>query len=351
LITRLPIQGGLLTLALLVSVAVVVLTCQLASIDPISRWILAVQNGGPQRPTRVIQPRRPKPIGIYQFDPLCGYGHIPNSQGHHDVARRTVTYTIDGDGCRMTPTPTAAQGTILITGGSFTFGYGVEDDECFPGILASRTWPNWKVQNRGVCGYGTSHCYLILSSALENPGTELPSLVLYAMIPDHVRRNYLRKSWVDNIGIGSFVADSTHHSEKDRRGHPHFELDAGQLVFQGLIGPEDALQDTPCMCYPELMLTKAFLSEMHGKCAEKNVPFVVVLLPEEGILRATHASLKAMIDALGILCLDLSDIPLKSHIWRGHPNSDCHELFAEAISDSFIIDMLPASIENRPDAN
>ncbi len=347
LIARLPVQGGLLTLTLLMSITVVALTSHFASIEPVSRWVLALQPGGLERPDRPRVPRpRQKPIGIYQFHPRYGYGHIPDSQGQHEMPQFRVTYTIDSEGCRVTPTPEVSRGEILITGGSFTFGYGVEDDECFPARLAREHWPTYKIQNHGVSGYATSHAYLIVSDALQRAG-ELPKVVIYAMILDHVRRNYLRESWVSHISQCVSLRGQAVDSTKARRGHPHFELVDGDLVDRGVIDLKDAVPDEPCLCYTELMLTKAFLDGMNRQCSAKGIPFVVVLLPENRINDRVLPIVQEILGTLRIPCLDLSGMPLETLRGDGHPSPKTHRRFAEAIADSLISDWLPAAGESR----
>ena len=69
-------------------------------------------------------------IGIWRTDPVFGYAHVPSTEGHHVLPESfDVVYTIDGSGNRVTPRTTAPLARILVLGGSFSFGHGVEDDE------------------------------------------------------------------------------------------------------------------------------------------------------------------------------------------------------------------------------
>ena len=71
-----------------------------------------------------------------------------------------VTYTIDGDGFRTTPSRPDAKHTIYIFGDSFTFGQGVDDEETFSSILSSDwLYEDYKVVNAGVNGYGITQMY------------------------------------------------------------------------------------------------------------------------------------------------------------------------------------------------
>jgi hypothetical protein len=107
---------------------------------------------------------------------------------------------------------------------------------------------------------------------------ELPVLILYAMIPDHVRRNYLRKSWVGHVMHGRPIGGD---SDRMLRGHPHFEVIDGRLVSRGLITDIlYAIEDSEALRYAEAAVTESFLVEMHAVSFAKNVPFAVIVLPE-----------------------------------------------------------------------
>lgn len=333
LIAGIPIRVGLGVSVSLISASCVLVVCHFLSINLVPSWMAELLPGARAKVRAPIARREVKTIGIYQFDPVCGFGHKPGSQGIHE--RFTVTYTLDDQGCRVTPTPAMPEGTVVITGCSFTFGYGVEDSECYPAILAREHWSNLKVRNRAVCGYGTVHAYLQVLTELEHEDHGLPSLVLYAMIPDHVRRNYLRESWVGHVTRGRFLRGEPADLLSARRGHPHFELIDGELVSKGLIDFEDAVEDSPCLRYPEAVLTEAFLVGTYQRCSDKGVPFVVVLLPEGFPNETNLASIRKMLKQHAIPNLDLSDLPMQTLADGLHPNQVAHRSFAEEIARSF----------------
>lgn len=352
LMTKLPAQAGLFLLTLLVSLGAGVLVCHFASLGPVPDWLAALRRGPVPKTRPIARTRRAiKTIGIYRFDPRYGYGHIPDSRGRHESAYFKVTYTIDDQGCRATPTPESPRGTILITGGSFTFGLGVQDSECFPAILAREYWTDYKVRNRAVCGYGTVHAYLAVSDALTSADRDLPALVIYAMIPHHVQRNYLRRSYIGHLAEGYFLRGRSADPSRDRRGHPHFEIEDGRLISHGLAFLDDAIHDSPCLRYPEFALTQAFLTEMRSRCADKQVPLFVVLLPENGSSEdeETEAKLKTMLPRLRLPHVDIAEMPLEKLRGDNHPNPASHRRFAEAIAQSPIAEVLIANgPQNEP---
>ncbi len=339
-------QAGLFTLTFAIALAAALVTCHCLSINLIPAWMWPDQPEPDARPVAAAPTRPLNPIGIWQFDERYGYDHVPNRQGVHRAPQFDVTYTIDGDRCRVTPTPDVPEGRVFITGCSYTFGHGVEDDECYPAVLAARHWPSYKIQNRAVCGYGTVHAYLLVSDELDAPDRDPPSLVIYAMIPDHLRRNYLRKSYVRHIVANPFFRKRSLDPLVERRGYPHFELVDGKLESRGLIEEEGALKDSPLLKYAEISLTEAFLSEMHKKCSEKGAPLVIVLLPQR--MSYDWGDVRYVLGKLDIPCLDVSDVPLETISGDGHPSAKDHERIADAIAASFITDVLYPDRQSRP---
>lgn len=202
-------------------------------------------------------------IGIWQADTQLGYAHVPLKVGRHQTDEFDVLYSIDARGCRVTPDPVKAHGTVLVLGDSFTFGHGVNDAEAYPALLAN-TWTGYKVRNCAGMGWGTAQAALVLDDALP----EKPSLILYAWIWPDLYRNYLRRSWLETL------------SRYGRR-NAYFDLVDGRAVSKGTAGPENSIaDDAPGLADKERNLTYALIRHMAEAAA--SVPFHVVILPYGG---------------------------------------------------------------------
>lgn len=118
-------------------------------------------------------------IGIWQEDPVYGWNHQPGSRGHHRLDPDfDVHYSIDLDGHRRTGPP-SDKPKIVALGGSFTFGYGVDDVQTYSALL-ERSLGDYDVINAGAMAWGTTHAWLKLQDILATD-TEV-RLVLYGFI-------------------------------------------------------------------------------------------------------------------------------------------------------------------------
>lgn len=93
---------------------------------------------------------------------------------------------VDPDGGRFTRS--AAQGQpVWFLGGSFTFGWAVDDAQPFPQVFADAR-PDRPVKNYAVPGYGTVQSYLAYQQRMVNNPAR-PADVVYGFIERHVERN------------------------------------------------------------------------------------------------------------------------------------------------------------------
>lgn len=265
---------------------------------------------------------------IYVSDDRFGYSPKKNSTVFKNCWTSQVQYTIGPNSERVIPTPQDSRGQILFLGGSETFGSCVADHENYPYILATEYWKDWQVQNRAVSGWATHQAYMALSDSIKSKHP--PSLVMYGMTPDQIRKNYLRKSGWQN-------------TSESWRQVPHFELIQGDLVFQGVVGPSAGIEAGLALRTKENEMTAAYLSAMQRMCHEKNIPFVVIFLPpsDRYPLSVFNHFYQANIRFLDLTALEIEGLnPGKDT----HPNPDDHRRIAAAIASSFISDIL-ASLE------
>lgn len=101
------------------------------------------------------------PKGMYVSEPVVGYRLAPNFSG--EVATPFFKYHVrtSGQGFRG-PEYHPRQGKKLVAmfGDSFSFGQGVEEEDCYAGIVAKGLAPfDYQVINTGVYAYATAQEY------------------------------------------------------------------------------------------------------------------------------------------------------------------------------------------------
>jgi hypothetical protein len=143
------------------------------------------------------------PPDFFALDDILGYipkknTVAPTTSYFKDRLLYDVTYTIDANGHRITPsyTPTKDAKSIMFFGCSMTFGYGLNDHEAFPYIVGMHLKDQYKIYNNSFGGYGTHQMYSALERNLVDSLVEIkPKHALYVAIPDHINRIGNKKKW------------------------------------------------------------------------------------------------------------------------------------------------------------
>jgi hypothetical protein len=117
----------------------------------------------------------------YLFDSYLGWRNIPNWK----ATTRGESLTINSKGLRdqeYTYERTAGAKRVLVLGDSFTWGYGVSDEEIYTEVLERKLAEqgrNWEIINTGVSGYGTDQEYLFFKTEGLKYQPDLVILALY----------------------------------------------------------------------------------------------------------------------------------------------------------------------------
>jgi len=110
---------------------------------------------------------------------------------------KQIYFTIGKDGQRKTGENNGGvDGEILVIGGSFSQGWGVNDEDTFSSKLQKK-YTNFKVYNFGQGGYGSVQSLLLLEKQI--PKMKSPKLVIYGFIEHHEYRNAARSQWLRTL--------------------------------------------------------------------------------------------------------------------------------------------------------
>lgn len=250
-------------------------------------------------------------------DETLGWRGLPHSTVHH--RRRPdfdVYYKLDEEGWRATPVPATSVGQIYFLGCSYTFGTGVEDDETFVNRLARSHWSGRRIRNWAYPGWGTAHAHLLAERILRE--TPAPTAIVYGWIRHHAQRNGHRKSWQSRGG-------------RQGVGFPSFRLRDGQLIFEGILPADAAVdRDDEATETAETELSIALLRDMETRCRFHHVPFVVLAFAQKD----DADSLDPVIEVVkgDMLVIDLRGLDGPYFQRDPHPTAAWHAKVADEIA-------------------
>ncbi len=122
--------------------------------------------------------------GVYDFPP-------------YSESENYTKLTILKDGSRYSgKSATNVKGDIIVVGGSFSQGWGINDEETFSYLLQKK-FPNFKVKNYSTNGYSSFQSLLMLEEIFKK--NKNVKLVIYSYIFHHETRNYGNASWIQAL--------------------------------------------------------------------------------------------------------------------------------------------------------
>jgi hypothetical protein len=139
-----------------------------------------------------------------------------------------VVYTMDANGLRITyarpPSTKTNRPCVLFFGDSYTFGWGLNDQETMPYRVATRTGEKFRVYNLAFPTHGAHQMLAALDHGLVGKEVDCApqdiNYIIYVATPDHVRRA---------AGL----------REIDFRHGPRYVLGAdGNVSYQGQFGED-----------------------------------------------------------------------------------------------------------------
>ncbi len=164
------------------------------------------------------------------YDPILGWRLSPGVHGRLSSLEFDTRFEINAQGLRQhrvvqVPKPPGRR-RILLAGDSFTFGFGVSDEERFGERLQAALGDGVEVVNQGVPGTGTDQQLLLFEA--EGRRFE-PDLVILGYLTEHILRN----AYPGRAGAGGVMIPK-----------PVFELtEGGELVLGGVPVPREVQRD------------------------------------------------------------------------------------------------------------
>lgn len=302
-------------------------------------------------------------LRLKHYRPNDGSGHFHSEQwatpdqelgwrmtpGIWNVDILSKPMTVQADGSRLVPISAAVGKTleeapvVLLLGGSYMLGYGVEDDETIAAVLqgelVSRN-EQLRVVNRAVPGYGTWQSYLMLKRYLEENETP-PAIVVYGYAVHHRNRNICNTPWIRSLASYKGVHIIPPHLAKDSEGKwiqvPYSELnllgladnlDLVYFIQDRLLDrfiDDNSQEATAATCYS--------IERMNTLCRQHGIEFMAVNIFGEDPKCEATATLPLTSCALPIQFQDPKWFLKKDDIISGHPNAAQHAALARCIAN------------------
>ena len=139
---------------------------------------------------------------VHKSDPLLGWVPIPNAKGRHRyLGNFDVIYEFDERGRKAIPQNEGITRTMHFFGDSFTFGFGVSNEDTALNILAERFRDQFNVLNYGVIGYGLEQMTVRLWTNLDE--VKSGDVVIFSPLTTDIYRSSVNNALFCSILLAS----------------------------------------------------------------------------------------------------------------------------------------------------
>jgi hypothetical protein len=291
---------------------------------------------GPWHP-QTTSPELIEPKGkLSAKHPLLGYANLPGkfhvtlSGGH----RWKVTHL--SHGLRATHLVQSgkrkrSKKEIWILGCSFTYGWGVNDNETFTWLLQEQL-PNYEVVNFGVCGYGTMHSLIQFREALKEREKPVTAVIVYASF--HDERNTMLRSWrkacvrssnlQGHFPYARLDADGNLQIFHDQKYFHEFPFMRRSALMHQIEQYYNRVEDR---YYCSHEVTKAIMKDFARSCRENSISLVVASVESD-------PDMLQFCEKEGAQTIDISvDLKQRGNAipGDGHPTARVHRQYAQKL--------------------
>jgi len=230
---------------------------------------------------------------------------------------------------------------VAFLGCSFTYGYGVNNEETFVAQLQN-DFPTYSFENHGVVGYGTVQALLELPKIIKDTAVQT---VILDFSSFHFMRNVLSESYRRNLKIGYSNSNEKVDNLMAEARFPYFSACSDSICFANWRDLHtdwygrrwfatinwiqtlnerftDHKQD-------DVGITTCIIQKMANICAAANVTFALVCLDKSEKSEELHANLTE-IDWMDVN-FDFGDSTLTLLPYDSHPSAAGHAAIARKI--------------------
>ncbi len=233
---------------------------------------------------------------------------------------------------------------IIFIGGSFTQGWGVNDNQTFVSKIQNN-YKNFKILNFGQGGYGGVQSLILLKDEIKN--FKNTKLIVYGFIEHHQYRNVARSSWLESLARfssqGYYKEPKVPFATLDKLGNLEIKKPISYLKLPfreyssiiTLIEKVYMKQSTKSRKKIQYKVTKKIFKDMNELAKKNNSKYLVVFL--DWVNDGTSKNYKKFLlneKIMFVDCkIDLDDETLIKGDY--HPNEVGHSRYYKCIN-SFI---------------
>jgi len=248
---------------------------------------------------------------FHEFDPELGLRGKRGFAGRFNSAEFDVTVAMDDDGFRRSavPAPSApGHARLFVLGDSFCWGWGVDQGEAFPDLLAARL-PELELRNLGLCGTGQVIQYLLFqrhvrddlragdvvllalfeNDLLDNLGQRMEEWAHARVVdgvvelvppPPPALSKRIKNLVKDHSRLGNLIAFKVDHFNLQRRVVRAEEQAKERFELWATTGedPRDERVELPDDS-PEVVVLRHYLVRFRDDCAAAGATLGVVCIP------------------------------------------------------------------------
>jgi len=319
--------------------SILAVTLVLSMVLGISEVVLRMMNYKPwQMETKNISitPNQP----FFEKDSLLGF------KTSHGLFELTIdqdfrfTCTNRPNGLRMTsplwsPDTVSLHPQIWIFGGSYTYGWSVNDEETFCWLLQEK-FPEYEIVNFGIPAYGTLQSLLQFENALVRQTT--PEMVILVYASFHDMRNVSSRSWRKMLAP---------YNQLGPLHHPYALLENEELIISNKdfqYRPWPLMRQFALVHFLERRVnalemnllsgkevTNQLIHRFHRVCRQHNLQFAMATIGTDDATLATlhYCTEKAI--AIFDMTVDMR-LPENTNVpYDSHPSAKAHREYAEGL--------------------
>lgn len=240
-------------------------------------------------------------------------------------------------------------------GCSFTYGWGLNNDECYPALLQSKI-PNIQIKNHAVPGYGSVQGYLQIKHQIEQD--KQPDLAIFAYMPFHDQRNSMSASYRQGILQGYAISNpkavkqfgsarfpyakisgdslSVHYLDWSER-YAHWPLRKHSALINLIQNSLEARQKDE---FAEREITLQILKESKSICEQNDIGFVIFCLSNDAASKEAASLFRNEGFTVWQSDIDLYNDEWTFHPVDDHPNEKAHRKLADYL-EPLVLEEVP----------